>query len=94
MLDGRSDQYAVGVILFELVTGETPQSGDSALEIFNARLYGRQPDPRVHVPDLDPALSQVIMKMLAREPENRYETAKVAAQALHNALNGSTENQS
>lgn len=93
-LDGRSDQYAVGVILFELVTGEAPHSGDTTLDIFNARLYGRPPDPRVHVPDLDPALSQVIMKMLAREPENRYQTAKEAAQALKNVLTGIGDNQS
>jgi len=74
--DNRSDLYAAGVILFELVTGETPFKGETPLARVLARIQNAPPAPRSIRPDLPPLVEQVVLKLLESDPELRYQSAE------------------
>jgi serine/threonine protein kinase/Rieske Fe-S protein len=81
-LDGRADVYALGVMLFELLSGTQPFTGTTALETALQRLA--QPVPSLHsmCPDLPQALDLVIGCALERDPAKRYQRAGELAQAF------------
>ncbi|MEE4193712.1 MAG: serine/threonine-protein kinase [Anaerolineae bacterium] len=81
-LSPQSDQYALGVVLFELLTREWPFSDTSALETGDAHLYQRVPRPTEIVKDLPEAVDTVVLRMLAKKPEQRYANMAETAQAL------------
>jgi len=71
-LDGRSDVYALGVLLFEALTGFVPYKGDSAYQTAKAHLYSPIPSIRVirpHIPDM---WDEIIQRALAKQPAKRY----------------------
>jgi serine/threonine protein kinase len=74
--DARSDVYALGVIFYEMLTGETPFSGPSPFAVMNDRLLNHPVPPRELNPEISEALQEVIYRALEREPANRYQTAK------------------
>jgi len=78
----RTDLFAVGVILYEMVTGVLPWQGATATELALARLDGPPPPPRAHRPDLDAAWDQAIRACLARDPADRPGSAAEVARAL------------
>jgi serine/threonine-protein kinase len=81
-IDERADIYALGAILFELVTGRRAWVGDSAYTVATRRLVEDAPDPRrvdVHVPD---PLAAVVMRCMARDPKDRIVTAREVASRL------------
>jgi len=80
-LGPRADLYAVGLMLYEMLTAAMPFSGDSPIAVAFARLRQPPPDPRAKlaVPD---ALAELVLRCLAREPEQRPEGAPQLAQAL------------
>ena len=80
--DARSDLYAVGVMLYEMLSGETPFSGPSPLAVMNDRLINHPMPPREAEPSITPQLQEVIYRALEREPRNRYPSAHSFAQDL------------
>lgn len=81
-IDGRADLYALGVMLYELTTGQLPFTGDDLFTIVSQHLHAAVVPPSTHRPDLPPALEAVILKLLAKEPAERFASAGAVAQAL------------
>ena len=73
--DGRSDIYSLGVILYEMVTGETPFPGTNPFAVMNDRLMNNPIPPREANPEISPQLQEVIYRAMEREPGDRYSTA-------------------
>jgi eukaryotic-like serine/threonine-protein kinase len=77
--DGRSDIYALGVMLYEMLTGQVPFRGPNAFAIMNDRLLNNPVPPREVDPSVSPELQEIIYRALEREPRNRYASAKEMA---------------
>lgn len=89
-IDGRSDLYAVGVVLFWLLTGRLPFEGTSPTQVVLMHIKNPVPDPRQLAPhrDMPEALIQVMLKALAKDPSTRFQDAIEFADALEAALAG------
>ena len=74
--DERSDIYSLGVILFQLVTGRLPYDADTPLAVILKHLNDPLPDPCALNPQVSQEMGNVIRKALAKEPEDRYQTAE------------------
>ncbi|MBX6366190.1 MAG: serine/threonine protein kinase, partial [Gemmatimonadetes bacterium] len=83
--DGRSDLYALGCILFEMLTGDAPWGGATPAGV-TRRLTEAPPHPRALDPRIPVALDGAIVRLLAREREERYPGAEAAAAALARAV--------
>jgi len=73
--DGRSDIYAMGVILYEMLTGKQPFTGATPMEVMNDRMLNYPTPPSVLDPTISPQLQEVIYRALERDPKNRYARA-------------------
>ena len=85
-MDARADIFAFGVSAYELVTNQKPFPGDSPGEILAAQLRGTPIPPRELNPGLPPALDNVILKCLERDPDRRYPLCGIMVRDLQNAL--------
>ncbi len=74
-VDSRSDIYALGVLGYEMITGEPPFRGDSVYATMTKRLKSDPEPPSSKRSDSTPELDNVILKAMARDPEKRYQTA-------------------
>jgi serine/threonine-protein kinase len=77
--DGRSDIYATGVMLYEMVTGKTPFAGPNPFVTMNDRLLNNPVPPRELNSEVPPELQEVIYRAMERDPQNRYSTANEMA---------------
>ncbi len=74
--DARSDIYALGVMLYEMLTGKVPFTGPNAFVIMNDRLLNNPVPPRELDPTISPQLQEIIYRALEREPAKRYPSAR------------------
>ncbi len=73
--DQRSDIYAVGIMLYEMLTGRVPFVGSNPLAAMNARVLNDIKPPRDRNPEISPELEEILFRALEREPRHRYATA-------------------
>ncbi len=75
-VDDRSDLYSVGVLLYELLTGVAPYNGDTPVEIAMKHLSAVPEPPSAKRPEVPPELDAVVLRALAKSPDDRYQSAE------------------
>ncbi|WP_437282881.1 AAA family ATPase [Sorangium sp. So ce375] len=85
-LDPRTDLYSLGVTLFEALSGRLPFTERDPLSLVHAHLAKEPPSLDEVVPDVPPGLAAIVSRLLAKNPDRRYQTAKGAAEDLERAL--------
>jgi serine/threonine-protein kinase len=80
--DARSDIYALGVMLYEMLTGKVPFTGPNAFVIMNDRLLNNPVPPREIDPSISPQLQEIIYRAMERDPTKRYPSAREFAYDL------------
>jgi beta-lactam-binding protein with PASTA domain/predicted Ser/Thr protein kinase len=87
-VDARSDLYSAGVLFYELLTGRPPFTGDSPVAIAYQHVREDPAPPSTSEPDLPPDLDAVVLKALAKNPDNRYQSAQEMRDDLERVLAG------
>jgi eukaryotic-like serine/threonine-protein kinase len=85
-LDGRSDLYSLGCTMYHLLSGQLPFKGESSMDCLVGRITGKAVPISEIRPGLPPRLVQSIEKLMATSPDDRYQTADEAADALRSML--------
>jgi tetratricopeptide (TPR) repeat protein len=81
-IDGRTDLYALGVMLYEFTTGRLPFDGDNALAVLSQHLHAPVVPPRTYRADLPEHIDSAILRLLEKNPDDRFATAKEVAEVL------------
>ena len=91
-IDGRADLYSLGVILYELVTGQLPFTGDDPLSVISQHLYAPLVSPSTYQAGAAP-LEPIILRLLAKDPRERYDSARQVMEALQSAASAALTTQ-
>ncbi len=92
-LDTRTDVYSLGVVLFEMLTGRVPFSADTPYAVVHDHIFSPLPLPTSINPAITPELERVVLKALAKERDDRYQTVGEMTTALEKAASGWREAQ-
>jgi len=84
--DHRADLYALGATLFHVVTGRLPYEGDDGAEIMRRHVFEAAPDPREAKKDISPAIADMLLKLMAKAPKDRYQSADDVALVIYQIL--------
>jgi predicted Ser/Thr protein kinase len=82
VVDGRADQYSLGVVGYRMITGELPFAGESVHTILYQQIFEPPPPAKARRPDIPDHLSAAIGRAMSKEPEERFETAEDFATAI------------
>ena len=87
-VDARSDLYSLGIVIYEMLTGNVPFDGDNAVTVAMLHISNDVPAPSLVNPAVSAVMDHIVRKMTARNPADRYSSADEVIQALDDALNG------
>jgi len=87
-LDPRSDIYSMGIILYQLLTGRTPFTGDNALAVVLKHITEVPPAPSVHYAGVHKGLEAVTLKAIAKDRNDRFQSARAMRNAIRESLDG------
>jgi hypothetical protein len=87
-VDERTDLYALGVVLYQVLTGRMPYQGHTPHAVLHNVIYEAPPPPRQVNPNLTPAVEGVILKAIAKQPEQRFQRGADLTRALRRAVEG------
>ncbi|WP_158542539.1 serine/threonine protein kinase [Lujinxingia litoralis] len=85
-IDGRADLFAAGLVIYKMLTNRLPFEGDNEFQIYNNIMSKEITPPRILNPQVPEVVDQVVMKLLARDPDQRYQDGYAAKQDLDRAL--------
>ncbi|MCA9904951.1 MAG: protein kinase, partial [Anaerolineae bacterium] len=88
-LDARTDLYSLGVVLYELIVGQVPFSGDTPYSVIHDHIYRPLPAPTTINPEVPPEVEAVLVKALAKNPAERFQSARAMIDALRLAIQAS-----
>src|SRR5439155_1472429 len=87
-VDQRSDLYSIGVVLYELLTGKVPFTGETPVEIAMRHLSDTPQPPSILRPEIPPDLDMIVLRALAKNPEDRFQTAEEMDAELERVAGG------
>jgi serine/threonine protein kinase len=87
-VDGRADQYSLGIILYQMATGTTPFQGETPMQIAAQQVHMQPTSPRMLRPELPEAAEHVLLKSMEKRPGDRFTNALELATAFRMALQG------